>query len=67
MARLVKKEAHEPIEITPSDKPKWACMCGLSKNQPYCDSSHKKTRDEVLGKIYKYNEDGSREEVKDAE
>ena len=63
MARLVKKEAQGPMEIPPSDKSKWICMCGLSKNQPFCDSSHKKTRDELQGKIYKYKDDGTREEI----
>jgi CDGSH iron-sulfur domain-containing protein 3 len=43
MARIVIKKAHEPMEIK---KDSWVCMCGLSKNQPFCDSSHKKTTDE---------------------
>src|SRR4029453_14283434 len=24
----------------------WICMCGLSKNQPFCDGSHKEVVDE---------------------
>ncbi len=63
MARLVKKEAQGPMEIPPSDKSKWICMCGLSKNQPFCDSSHKKTSDEIQAKIYKYKDDCTREEI----
>lgn len=63
MARLVKKEAQGPLEIPPSDKPRYACMCGLSKNQPFCDGSHHKTKDELEGKTYKYKEDGTREEL----
>ena len=61
MTRLIKKEEQRPFEIPPSDKSKWICMCGLSKNQPFCDSSHHKTKDELEGKLYKYNEDGTRE------
>jgi len=65
MARIVKKEAHGPGLIKPSDKSISICACGLSKNQPYCDSSHKLTLDELDGVTYKYNSDGSRSEVKD--
>lgn len=64
MARLVKKEATGPLEIKVGGESKWICMCGLSKNQPYCDGSHKHTAGEQSGKIYRYNDDGSRTEVK---
>ncbi len=65
MPRLVKKTAHSPHTIQPTDTPVAICMCGLSKNQPFCDSSHLKTRDEDEQKIYWYNDDGSRKEVCD--
>ena len=63
MARIIIKREQGPMEIPPSEKSKWICMCGLSKNQPFCDSSHKKARDEESGKLYKYHEDDSREEI----
>jgi len=63
MARIIKKEAQGPLEIPPSDKSRYACMCGLSKNQPFCDGAHHKTKDELEGKTYRYKEDGTREEV----
>lgn len=38
-------------------------MCGLSKNQPFCDGSHNKTIGEDEKKLYWYDEEGNREEV----
>jgi CDGSH-type Zn-finger protein len=32
----------------------------LSKNKPYCDGTHKITRDEEAGKIYAYDEQRNR-------
>ena len=63
MARLVKKEATGPTEIKVGGESKWICMCGLSKNQPYCDGSHKMCEGEAPGKLYKY-ENGKRIEIK---
>lgn len=34
----------EPIEIAiEAGRTYWWCACGLSKNQPFCDGSHKAT------------------------
>jgi len=63
MARLVRKEHRGPMEVKVGNESKWICMCGLSSNQPFCDGSNKKTADEQEGKIYRYNEDGSRTEI----
>lgn len=59
MPRLVKKTAHGPVMVGE----KAICMCGLSKNQPFCDSSHLNTKDEDEKKLYWYDENGKQEEV----
>lgn len=64
MTRLIKHEEKMPLEVKVGNESKWICMCGLSKNKPFCDGSHKQTEGEEDGKLYKY-EDGERIEVKD--
>jgi len=39
------------------------CACGLSQNKPFCDGSHKITRDENPDNIYTYNENKERVNV----
>ena len=61
--RRVLKSDKRPFEIKPQQESVWICMCGLSKNQPFCDGSHKTTRDEEDGKTYDYDSEGHRHEV----
>ena len=70
MARVVKHDAQAPYEIPEgTELPIYICGCGLSKNKPYCDGSHKKTRAEAAGEVYEYDENGNapprREALKD--
>lgn len=63
MSRCVKKTAHGPQVIkAEGGKTIAICMCGLSKNQPYCDGSHLKTLDEDENKSYCYDAAQKREE-----
>ena len=56
MARLVRHEAHGPIEVKqPGGESIWICACGLSQDLPYCDGSHESTAAEEPGKCYVYD------------
>ena len=63
MTRVIKYEEKRPIEIKVGNESKWICMCGLSKNKPFCDSSHKMCNGEIEGKVYRY-ENEKRIEIK---
>ena len=60
MARLVKHAENGPYEVPEgTELPIYVCGCGLSKNKPFCDGSHKKTRAEAAGEVYEYDENGN--------
>lgn len=63
MARRVIKDAKGPYEMPPKEGSVRICMCGLSKNQPFCDKSCRAVKDEEEGKVYEYDAEGNRKEI----
>jgi len=66
MSRLIRHDAKGPaiVEIGPG-KFVEICQCGLSRDKPFCDGSHAKTRDEQEHAVYVYDEHHNRIAVPD--
>jgi len=63
MARDVTHDEHGPYMIDKEDFEEQGdvaiCQCGLSDDSPHCDGSHRATRDEEEGVVYRYENDDS--------
>lgn len=60
MARLIRHDATKPFKIDPATLPPgkaiFICACGLSRNLPFCDGTHKGCVSEQPGTLYVYDE-----------
>jgi len=65
MTRLIRHEATGPALIEAGGQTVAVCQCGLSRNKPFCDGSHAKTRGEEPGKLYVYSAEQNRVGVED--
>jgi len=46
MARIVNRTRGGPYPVTIGGETKYICGCGLSSTQPFCNGTHKITREE---------------------
>lgn len=62
MSRIVKRTHNGPYKLVVGGEEKYLCQCGLSKNQPFCDGSHKLAKGEEANRLYWYDDAGERQE-----
>jgi CDGSH iron-sulfur domain-containing protein 3 len=63
MARLVMRTRSKPYPVDIGGETKFICGCGLSATQPFCDGTHKLTRDEQEGALCWYDADVQRKDI----
>ncbi len=60
MARLVRHDRNRPYLVEVGQQKVAICACGLSKNKPYCDGTHRITWDEAEGTLSTYDDQNVR-------
>jgi CDGSH-type Zn-finger protein len=56
LARLIEHQRSKPYVVEAgADGKVYICACGLSKNKPMCDGSHKRAADEEPNALYIYD------------
>jgi CDGSH-type Zn-finger protein len=65
VARIVKIRRSGPYRIETSDGPIYVCGCGLSREMPFCDQTHKFCWREDPDKLYSYDERMNATEIGD--
>ncbi|HDZ54110.1 MAG TPA: CDGSH iron-sulfur domain-containing protein [Candidatus Nealsonbacteria bacterium] len=65
MTRLVEHAEKSPVQVDTTGEPIFVCRCGLTRNEKgLCDGSHQKAQDEKEGKLYCYDKQLNRKEIK---
>jgi len=62
MSRIAIRTRSEPYKLVLGGEERYLCQCGLSRNQPFCDGSHKLAQGEEGGRLYWYDDAGRRHE-----
>jgi CDGSH-type Zn-finger protein len=65
MSRLIRHDAQGPAIVMVGEKVVAVCQCGLSRNKPFCDGSHRATQGEAVHQTYVYDENNHRVEIPD--
>lgn len=65
MTRIIRHDATAPALIEVGGQTIAVCQCGLSRNKPFCDGSHAKTKGEEHGKLYVYDVQQNRVTLED--
>jgi CDGSH-type Zn-finger protein len=63
MASIANRTRGSPYPVTIGGEPKHIGGCWLSSTQPFCNGTHKITREEDPTKLYWYDEAGTRFET----